>query len=682
MLTTLYEHNREFMVLALSICVFGAITSVRVLQLAAASAGRRRMVWLLVSGTASGCTIWSAHFIAMLGLNTGLPTSYAWQPMAVALAAGITFSIVSGAVMMRREGWAPYIAGSLLGIGVVAAHFIGMSAIQVPGRLAWNPDYVALSMVFAVLFSVIALAAIRKLPADRGLLSGSVALACSVLFLHFTGIGVASVVHDPNVVITPSTIPNIVFAYGAAISTCFILAVALICVVFDQRMTQGRVQAERKIHYLAYHDGLTGLPNRTALNEALRARIDAVGQSGQDVALLALNLDRFKQVNDIFGHQAGDSLLRHIAEMIRAELTNGEFLARVGGDEFVIIQSGAAQPDGARDLGERLLDAVCRDVSVEGVTFRAAASIGVALCPRDGHSAAVLYPNADAALHRAKQDGRGVLRFFKPEMDLALREKRTLQLEMRDALKRGQFRLYYQPQAETMTGVISGFEALLRWEHPQRGLINPVDFVPAAEENGFIVELGEFVIRTACTEAATWSKPLTIAVNLSPVQFQHGDLVALVQGALKASGLAPQRLELEITESVLIDDMSRALDILHRLKDLGVCVAMDDFGTGYSSLAYLQAFPFDRIKIDRSFIAGLDSNKQSEAIIRAVVGLGRGLNVPVTAEGVETEAQQTFLAELDCTEIQGFLIGKPQPIEFLEMHLGRQEGRGNSKIVA
>jgi predicted signal transduction protein with EAL and GGDEF domain len=316
---------------------------------------------------------------------------------------------------------------------------------------------------------------------------------------------------------------------------------------------------------------------------------------------------------------------------------------------------------------------MCRDVEIEGTTFRTAASIGIALYPRDGVTVESLHPNADAALHRVKDEARGSYRFFEAEMDLQLRSKRSLQLEMRDALKRGEFRLYYQPQAETLTGVISGFEALLRWEHSKRGLIAPGDFIAAAEENGFIVELGEFVLRTACAEAATWAKRLTISVNLSPVQFQHGDLVETVRGVLQETGLDPKRLELEITESVLIADMPGALDILKRLKLLGVLVAMDDFGTGYSSLAYLQAFPFDRIKIDRSFIAALHENKHSEAIIRAIVGLGRGLHVPVTAEGVETQAQQAFLAELDCAEIQGYLIGRPQPIELLQLHTGRGE---------
>jgi diguanylate cyclase (GGDEF)-like protein len=400
-------------------------------------------------------------------------------------------------------------------------------------------------------------------------------------------------------------------------------------------------------------------------------RLAYAGERGEEVAILALDLDRFKQVNDIFGHQAGDALLRTLSTIIQEQLSPSDILARVGGDEFVVLQCGVVQPLGAEQLSARILKAVCRDIDIGSHSFRTSASIGIALYPGDGEDASILHPNADAALYRAKEDGRGAVRFFEAEMDLAQRERRALQVELRDALKRNEFKVYYQPQAETLTGVISGFEALIRWEHPKRGLVNPGDFIAAAEENGFIVELGEFVLRTACAEAASWDTPLAISVNLSPVQFQHGDLPAMIAEVLASTGLDPSRLELEITEGVLIQDTARALDILAKIKELGVGVAIDDFGSGYSSLAYLQAFKFDRIKIDRSFIAALTSNPQAQAIIRAIVGLGRGLAVPITAEGVETEEQQAFLAELYCDEVQGYLVGRPQPIEMLQAHIRR-----------
>ena len=676
------EHDQSLVTLAVCLCIFGVMTAIRVLQLSMASHGPRRLAWLGTAAIVSGCSIWSSHFVSMLAYSSDVPVGFDYGQTLASFLIAVSASTVAFAVMLKKGAISPYVGGVLFGAGVVLMHHIGMDAAEISGRLVWDQGLVLLSALYGMAFGMLGLAALRRLPSDRGLLAGGVALVSAVLLVLFTGMSALTVVPDPSVSAPTEQIPAIVLAAAAIVSTCFVLTVALVCVVFDRRMTSGRAASDRQIRYMAFHDPLTGLPNRAFLADTFDERLRRAQADGKSVALLAVDLDRFKQVNDIFGHHAGDSMLCTLSAMMSAELSAGETLARVGGDEFVIVQSGVPQPSGAEDLARRLLDAVCRDVDIDGVTFRAAASIGIALYPRDGKDVATLHPNADAALYRAKEGGRGCFRFFEPEMDLQLRARRTLQLEMRDALKRGEFKLYYQPQAGTMTGVISGFEALIRWEHPKRGLINPDDFISASEENGFIVELGEFVLRTACAEAATWTKPLNISVNLSPVQFQHGDLVALVREVLTETGLDPKRLELEITESVLILDFNRAVDLLNQIKDLGVCVAMDDFGTGYSSLAYLQAFPFDRIKIDRSFIAKLHENKQSEAIIRAIVGLGRGLDVPITAEGVETEAQQAFLAELDCAEIQGFLIGRPQPIELLEAHIGRADENGVRRAVA
>jgi diguanylate cyclase (GGDEF)-like protein len=664
-------HDQKLVLLAASLCVFGAIAATRVLQIALASRGSRRLVWTGAASLVGGVAVWATLLIATLSLQPGVPVSWDLYPALIALPVSIGMTALAFGVLMRRSVWAPFLAGALLAETLALVDVLTLAAVQVPGHIAWDPGLLVMPIAYAVGFSILSMIAVRGLANDRGLLSGSVALVAGALTLHFTGMSALTIVPDTAVHFTASPVPGAAFAAAIAVVSCFVFALVMLCVVFDRHMVAGRTEAERRIHHMAYHDPLTGLPNRTSLNDALRERLSTAERTGGQVALLAIDLDRFKQINDIFGHQAGDGLLRTLSGIMTAELRAGEILARVGGDEFMIVQSGVAQPQGAEHLAKRVLDAVCRDVDVEGTTFRAAASIGIALYPRDGKTAETLHPNADAALYRAKEEARGGYRFFEPEMDLQLRARRALQLEMRDALKRGEFQLYYQPQAETTTGVISGFEALLRWQHPKHALIAPGEFIPAAEENGFIVELGEFVLRAACAEASTWSKRLTISVNLSPVQFQHGDLVETVRTVLEETGLDPKRLELEITESVLIDDMTRALDILQRLKGLGVLVAMDDFGTGYSSLAYLQAFPFDRIKIDRSFIAALHENKHSEAIIRAIVGLGRGLDVPVTAEGVETEAQQAFLAELDCAEIQGYLIGHPQPIEHLELHVGR-----------
>jgi diguanylate cyclase (GGDEF)-like protein/PAS domain S-box-containing protein len=422
-----------------------------------------------------------------------------------------------------------------------------------------------------------------------------------------------------------------------------------------------RKVAQERIAHMAHHDALTDLPNRTSFSERLAAMLDKAAKDKSNFAVLSIDLDRFKEVNDVFGHSVGDALLLDVSRRMQETVGNA-FLARFGGDEFALIVADGVQPASAAAIAERLLALVAGDIEIEGHRLRIGISVGVAIYPNDGADATTLLANADAALYRAKEDGRGTIRFFEADMDKRLRERRAMQHELRSAVANGEITLHYQPQAQ-IDGAITGFEALGRWNHPTRGMVPPGVFIPLAEESGLIMSLGEWILREACREAASWPKPLQIAINLSPIQFRHGDLAGLVHAVLLETGLAPNRLELEITEGVLIGDFSRAVSILRRLKTLGVRIAMDDFGTGYSSLSYLQAFPFDKIKIDRGFVANLDRNSQSAAIIRAVIGLGRGLDLPVVAEGVETRDQLAFLAREACDEVQGYLVGRPAPIE-------------------
>lgn len=423
---------------------------------------------------------------------------------------------------------------------------------------------------------------------------------------------------------------------------------------------------EHQIRHLAYHDPLTGLANRAAFNEALAAAL----KRGGEVALFCIDLDKFKEVNDVFGHAAGDEILRTCARRMTAAAPDA-MAFRLGGDEFVMIGTGPDAGD-ADKLALRLTERLNVETVVTGRNVRCGASVGFAVYPHHGANADALFANADAALYRAKADGRGLARGFEPEMDLALREKRALQQDLATALSRNEMFLHWMPQALTQTGEIVGFEALIRWKHPTRGVVPPVQFIPVAEETAAIVQIGEWVLRTACQSAVSWPKAGKVAVNLSPVQFQHGDIVQLVHSILIETGLAAGRLELEITEGVLLDDLSGALNTLRRLKALGVQIAMDDFGTGYSSLSYLQAFPFDRIKIDASFIRTLSTSPQAKAIVRAVVALGASLDMPITAEGVETPEQRAFLTELHCEEIQGYLVGRPSPVISFESPFARQ----------
>jgi len=481
---------------------------------------------------------------------------------------------------------------------------------------------------------------------------------------------------DEHAVVTPGNGTRIVAANRLPVKGPDGKLQYLIGVIHD--LTE-RKRDEARIAHMARHDPLTDLPNRAAFNECIAATLDIAKKSGDSFALLSIDLDRFKAVNDVFGQGAGDTLLRELALRMQ-QVSQGAFIARVGGDEFHIITPTGPQPATAEALANRLASALDTDIDVDGVPLRVRPTIGIAIFPEDGADAVTLIANADAALYRAKSEARGSIRFFEMAMDKQLRDKRALQQDLRSAILRDEIALHYQPQA-LMSGDVTGFEALVRWHHPRQGLVSPSTFIPLAEESGLIVELGEWILRSACREAASWPRPLHIAVNLSPVQFRYGDLPTLVHEVLLETGLPPGRLELEITEGVLIGDFNRAVSILRRLKALGVLIAMDDFGTGYSSLSYLQSFPFDKIKIDKSFITNLGQSQQSATIVRAVIALGRGLDMPVLAEGVETEEQLKFLAAANCTEMQGYLIGRPKPIADYAELVGRRPSRPQLKVV-
>ena len=439
-------------------------------------------------------------------------------------------------------------------------------------------------------------------------------------------------------------------------------------------------QTEQRILHMAHHDTLTGLPNRTAFNEYFAATLERSATSGEQFAILSVDLDRFKEANDAYGHSVGDALLRQVARRLQ-EAARGTFLARVGGDEFAVVVSAGPQPAAAATLAERLLAAFADEFEIEDQRIQISLTIGGAVYPTDGADAKTLMVNVDAALYRAKSEMRGVVVFFEPEMSARLRERHALQQDLRSAIARGELLLHYQPQVR-MTGEMIGFEVLARWQCPKRGMVSPGTFIPIAEESGLIIPLGEWVLRAACCEAASWPQPLTIAVNISPIQFHHGDLPRLVHSILLETGLAPSRLELEITEGVFINDFSHAVSILRRLKSLGVQIALDDFGTGYSSLSYVHSFPFDKIKIDRTFIGDLRHNRHSMAIVRAVIGLGHSLNMPVLAEGVETQAQRGVLIKEGCDEAQGYFFGRPLPIAEQAELIGRQANAPKNYALA
>lgn len=421
-----------------------------------------------------------------------------------------------------------------------------------------------------------------------------------------------------------------------------------------------RRQAEKQIAYLARHDTLTDLPNRARLREWLT---HALTQShrGRPLAVLHIDLDHFMTLNDSLGHPIGDELLRAVGERLRANVGDNDLVARIGGDEFAVALSDISAASEAAAITTRICDAIRVPYEIAGHTLMVDSSVGISLAPDDGSDADALIKNADLALSRAKSEGRGIYRFFEPEMDARTQARRKIELALKNALPRDEFELFYQPIVNLKTNQITSFEALLRWHHPERGLILPTEFVPVAEEIGLIAPIGDWVIYQSCKEAATWPEHLKVAINLSPAHLARSNIIALITGALAAARLPANRVELEVTEAVLLHATENTLATLHQLRDMGVRIALDDFGTGYSSLSYLRSFPFDKLKIDRSFIKDIGENEESVAIIEAIAMLARALNVTTTAEGVETEQQLREIRRLGFTEMQGFLFSQPLP---------------------
>jgi diguanylate cyclase (GGDEF)-like protein len=437
-----------------------------------------------------------------------------------------------------------------------------------------------------------------------------------------------------------------------------------------------RQRAEERIVHMARHDALTDLPNRAMLRERLEYELKRV-KRGECLAMLCLDLDHFKSVNDTLGHPVGDELLKVVAERLRRCIRGPDTIARLGGDEFAVIMTAMGQPTDAVELAKRIRDSVTKPYELDGHQILADISIGISLAPVDATEPDLLLKNADLALYGAKADGRGTYRFFEPEMDARMKARRELDMDLRKALVNAEFELHYQPLVNLQSNEITAFEALLRWNHPVRGLVSPAEFIPIAEETGLIIPLGEWVLRRACQETANWPTDIKVAVNLSPVQLKNRNFTDVVVNALKTSGMAANRLQLEITETVLMQNTFNTLATLQKLRALGVQIALDDFGTGYSSLSYLRSFPFDKIKIDRSFIQNLSNGTEPLAIVHAIAGLAKSLNIVSTAEGVETKQQLETLVSVGCVEMQGYLFSRARPpAEILRMFLQGERATG------
>jgi len=442
-----------------------------------------------------------------------------------------------------------------------------------------------------------------------------------------------------------------------------------------------RKRAEARLAFMAQHDGLTGLPNRILLRQRLDELLAHTRRSGDKVAILFLDLDNFKAINDTLGHAIGDKLLKGVTKRLRSSLREEDAIARLGSDEFAVVQSGVTRPEEVAMLARRLIAAISEPYLFDGHSIISGASIGIAIAPGDGDDAEKLLKNADMALSRAKSEGLGTFSFFESEMDARAQSRRRIEIDLRDAIENNVLQPYYQPLVDLKSGRITGFEALVRWPH-EHGMISPGEFIPVAEETGLINAVGGLMLRRACLDAAQWPDDVRVAVNLSPLQFRVGNLLSVVMDALKASGLSPKRLELEITETLLLEKSDQVLATLHALRALGVRISMDDFGTGYSSLSYLRSFPFDKIKIDQSFVRDLGANHDGQAIVRSIISLGRGLGVTITAEGVETEAELSCLRAEGCHEGQGFLFSRARPNgEVTQLLLAQRNAQGAPQVL-
>ncbi|PWJ84806.1 PAS domain S-box-containing protein/diguanylate cyclase (GGDEF)-like protein [Pseudaminobacter salicylatoxidans] len=664
----------------------------------------------LVGGAIIGGGIAAMHFVGMAAFE--IQGHITWSPplVTLALGSGLALGAASIAVALERPSRrATAVAATLMTLAICALHFIAMAAASITPDAAveissYSVDPTTLAAaVAAVSLAILCLSGAalwvdlrfrqNRLEATRmhGLANAAVeglvicdgerVVSANDSVLELTGLdrdaiaglslgdlfGSSSDFDRLDQWGATMREAELKAADGTAIPVELLAREIDYCgkphMVLAVRDVRERKKAEADIMRLAHFDPLTGLPNRRSFTAKLDAEIAAMPEGeGRQVALLLLDLDRFKEVNDQFGHGAGDTMLQTVARCVSGRLRAGQMMARLGGDEFAVILPNLSDGSAAERVARSILQALReenRHRAGEGVI---STSIGIALYPADAPDKTTLISYADTALYRAKADGKDTYRFFEASMGAEARDRRALEHELRQALTTGEFSLVYQPQMEISSGRMIGFEALIRWNHPRRGLLAPAQFVPIAEESGLIVPIGEWVLATACREAVSWQQSLTVAVNVSPIQLHNPNFTQRLHEILLQTGLPPQRLELEVTETALIKDMHRALAVLRQVKALGVRLAMDDFGTGYSSLSNLRAFPFDKIKIDSSFIKSVDKNEQVAAIVRAVLGLGRGLGLPVLAEGIESSDELAFLGAEACQIGQGYFIGRPGPI--------------------
>jgi diguanylate cyclase (GGDEF)-like protein len=665
-------YNHWLVGLSIGVAILVSYTALRLAARVATSEGHGSQIWLGIGAIAMGIGIWSMHFVGMLAFSVPIPLAYSvvttLSSLAIAIVtSGFALGITSG----KRLTTARLSAGAIImGAGIAAMHYLGMAAITIVPGIGYDPILVALSVLIAIGASFAALWLFFHLREGNSTyrqfmrVAAAVVMGLAISGMHYTGMA-ASRFAIGSFCRGGVTLQNSWLAAAIGMFALGLLVVTLITAVYDAHLqSRSRVQALRleqanaELQHQATHDALTGLPNRALFLDRLERQIAHSERDGGLFAVLAVDLDRFKVVNDTLGHPAGDELLVEISRRLSKTVRAVDTVARTGGDEFLLLISGIHQAADVSVTASKLIAELDKGVSISGTEVHTSASIGISVYPADGADSESLVAHADDAMYLAKQRGRNGFQFFSPGMSVFSRDRMELESDLRRALSLKQFEVHYQPKIDVATGRMNSVEALLRWRHPTRGLVGPLEFIPLAEESGLMFSIGEWVLREACRQSRQWQKDalpfLRIAVNISPIHFRQPKFLEIIRSALLDHDLEPRFLEIELTESTVMDHAESSVHILEELSRMGVVVSIDDFGTGYSSMSYLRRFPIDKLKIDRSFINDLTTHADAASIVQAIISLAHSLNLKVVAEGVETAAQLQQLRELGCDQFQGF----------------------------